>query len=52
MNHEVRIIYLCGKAVSGTLTLDEECELLGYAVLEPEIFLLIEIERRLLNRSK
>ncbi|MEX2437336.1 MAG: hypothetical protein WD509_02025 [Candidatus Paceibacterota bacterium] len=47
MNHEARILYLCGKAVSGALTLDEECELLGYAALEQEIWLLIELEKKL-----
>ncbi len=41
---EVRISYLCSRASTGTLTLDEECELLGYIALEPFIFEMILTE--------
>jgi len=38
MEHEIRISFLCIKASNGTLSLDEECELLGYVVLDPIVF--------------
>ena len=38
MEQEIRISYLCIKASNGTLSLEEECELLGYVALEPIVF--------------
>ena len=49
MKHEVRISYLCTKADTGRLSLDEECELLGYIALEPYIFRMILSENLLLK---
>ena len=44
MEHEDRIGYLCYQAARNALTIDEECELLGYATLKPQILILIEID--------
>lgn len=44
MEIEARIGYLCYKASRYELTLDEECELMGYIGLDPEIPWLIMIE--------
>ena len=38
MEQEIRISFLCIKASNGTLTLEEECELLRYVALEPFVF--------------
>ena len=45
MEHEARIGYLCYQAARKQLTVDEECELLAYAAIDPEVWFLIEIER-------
>ena len=45
MEHEARLGYLCYQAARNNLTADEECELLGYIVINPNIWILIEIER-------
>jgi len=45
MEHEARIGYLCFQAARDQFTLDEECELLGYAAVQPEIWQFVEIER-------
>jgi len=42
MEQEARIGYLCYQEARNALTIDEECELLGYAALEPQILNLIE----------
>ena len=51
MEHEARLGYLCYQAARNEITADEECELLAYAAADPEIWLLLEIERWL-QRSK
>lgn len=45
MEHEARIGYLCYQAARKQLSADEECELLAYAAIDPEVWFLIEIER-------
>jgi hypothetical protein len=49
---EERINYLMSCAARGDLTLDEECELLSHASLETGIFLVVELEARMLERKK
>ena len=44
MEHEERILILMGKAVAGTFTLEELCELMAYSALDPSIDLLIRAE--------
>jgi len=51
MNQEARIGYLTYQAARDQLTVDEMSELLAYAAADPEIWLLLEIERWL-QRSK
>lgn len=47
--YESRISYLCAMAARGSLSLDQESELLGYIVLDPELLELIVIELLLLS---
>ena len=44
MGQEARIGYLCCQAARNQLTHEEECELIGYVAIDPEIIALIEVE--------
>jgi len=50
MENEERILILIGKAVAGTFTLEELCELMAYSAIDPSIDILIRAELARRNR--
>lgn len=52
MDHTPRISYLCTQAAKEVITDDELTELHGYAVLDPRIWRMIEIEKAMYQIGK